>query len=365
MSFMHRCPHFSLLALLTLSCPSIAENRNTLVLKENAPSTYVVQQGDTLWDISALYLSSPWHWPTLWQANSEIKNPHLIYPGDKLSLSWVNGQPRLSLKPIKKLSPTVRAQVKSSPSISVTLPYLPFDLLVESDALDEAVKVMGTSEGFYYLANEQNLYVKTSEPAVKWGIYRPVNQFSLATKPNNQSFELADKITALKKIASAKMISQNHGVTELKVTRLLQEIKANDIALPTPESTLSHVFEPKPAAATDVARILGTFDNRHYASKDKLVVLDKGMAENISEGTVFSLYKQAAALFQRNNKFNLRGDGHLVELPNKYLGELMVIRSYDKFSLALITKSLGEINQQTLLVSPLLSKEGKHTQSTD
>ncbi len=75
-----------------------------LTVKDDAPQTYVVVKGDTLWDISAMYLDSPWLWPRLWQVNPDIDNPHLIYPGDKLSLVWINGQPVLSLKPVKKLS---------------------------------------------------------------------------------------------------------------------------------------------------------------------------------------------------------------------------------------------------------------------
>lgn len=60
-------------------------------LREDAPREYVVKKGDTLWDISELYLNDPWHWPELWRLNDDIANPHLIYPGDRLYLGWVNG----------------------------------------------------------------------------------------------------------------------------------------------------------------------------------------------------------------------------------------------------------------------------------
>ncbi len=62
-----------------------------LRIREDAPTTYVVQKGDTLWDISALFLEDPWLWPELWYFNPQVDNPHLIYPGDLLKLVWIDG----------------------------------------------------------------------------------------------------------------------------------------------------------------------------------------------------------------------------------------------------------------------------------
>jgi len=69
-----------------------------VMLKEGHPGKYFVKNGDTLWDISARFLQEPWQWPEIWQINEEISNPHLIYPGDEIRLTYVNGEPRLSVK---------------------------------------------------------------------------------------------------------------------------------------------------------------------------------------------------------------------------------------------------------------------------
>ncbi|HMA98259.1 MAG TPA: LysM domain-containing protein, partial [Wenzhouxiangella sp.] len=80
-------------------------------LREDHPREYVVQPGDTLWDISARFLTKPWQWPNIWQANPAIENPHLIYPGDVISLVFIGGEPRLMVDDsIKKLSPSIRAE---------------------------------------------------------------------------------------------------------------------------------------------------------------------------------------------------------------------------------------------------------------
>jgi len=63
---------------------------DTLKIKQDAPEKYTVQKGDTLWDISSMYLHSPWRWPEIWSYNNYIENPHLIYPGDVLYLNCEN-----------------------------------------------------------------------------------------------------------------------------------------------------------------------------------------------------------------------------------------------------------------------------------
>ena len=100
---------------LAISMPALAAG---LKLRPDAPARYVVQPGDTLWRISGRYLYSPWQWGRLWGANrNEIRNPHLIYPGQVLALRYVNGQPRLGFEgaaayqdgiPVVKLTPRVR-----------------------------------------------------------------------------------------------------------------------------------------------------------------------------------------------------------------------------------------------------------------
>ena len=109
----------SLLALLLLASAGFAQGQ--VQLREGFPQQYTVATGDTLWDISAKYLREPWHWPQLWQANPQVENPDLIYPGDRLSLVYVNGQPRLTLdrgasRGTIKLSPRVRSSRWPTPS---------------------------------------------------------------------------------------------------------------------------------------------------------------------------------------------------------------------------------------------------------
>nr|WP_228767442.1 LysM peptidoglycan-binding domain-containing protein [Vibrio hibernica] len=147
---------------VSFSVVAATTTQNTIEIKDNAPQTYTVKKGDTLWDISALFLDSPWLWPRLWQVNPDINNPHLIYPGDKLTLTWRNGQPLLSLKPMKKIGPHVRKQDKEAISTvdnGLIRPYLKSDQLLTEDRKSSALRVLGTSEGRKFLSGNERIYI--------------------------------------------------------------------------------------------------------------------------------------------------------------------------------------------------------------
>merc|ERR1711916_74096 len=106
--------HAALAALLSMGI-SIGAQAEEIQLREDHPNEYIVVKGDTLWDISESFLKNPWLWPEIWHANPQIDNPHLIFPGDVISLIYLDGQPRLTinrrggkLQPgVTKLSPAV------------------------------------------------------------------------------------------------------------------------------------------------------------------------------------------------------------------------------------------------------------------
>ena len=101
--------------LCTVAAVSAAAT--TSILRADHPQNYTVQQGDTLWDISARFLDKPWQWPAIWHVNPQVENPHLIYPGDRLKLVYQDGQPRLMVdrdKPVKRLSPQTYVTQRSA-----------------------------------------------------------------------------------------------------------------------------------------------------------------------------------------------------------------------------------------------------------
>ncbi|HAS6550091.1 TPA: LysM peptidoglycan-binding domain-containing protein [Vibrio parahaemolyticus] len=324
-----------------------------LTVKDDAPQTYVVVKGDTLWDISAMYLDSPWLWPRLWQVNPDIDNPHLIYPGDKLSLVWINGQPVLSLKPVKKLSPKARiTEKKAVPTVAegLVMPYLKSDRLLDQDALNNAAKVMGSSKGSKYLTAEDVLYIDGKQTATGWAIYRPVETFSRD--------DVSKEITALRLIAKGELVEASSDYSGLKITSQLQEILRNDIALPNQsvENTdFTTTFYPMPSPQGSSAKLLGNIEGIRFSSTNQVVVIDKGTSDSLKQGSVFDLKEDAHPVYKDGDEFK-KEFGVLdkkITLPQSKVGELLVIRPYEYFSLALITTSTKPINKEVSVVSPL------------
>ncbi|PAR20432.1 peptidoglycan-binding protein [Vibrio metoecus] len=340
----------ALLPFTLLGESVMADEQTPLTLKQNAPTTYTVVKGDTLWDISALYLDSPWLWPRLWQINPEIDNPHLIYPGDKLTLIWRDGQPVLSLKPMRKLSPQVRVLEKQAvPTVQegLVLPYLQSDRLIAQTALQQSVRVIGSSDGRKYLTKQDRLYITGVQTEKKWGIYREVAQYQRDD----------DVMVALRLVALGELAMTGGNFSGLSLQEQNQEILANDIALPEvdiEERQLSTTFYPQPAPVGSEAHILGSLEGSQYAGQNQVVVMDQGSSDGLAQGSMFELYQAGAKVSDKKGQFTYPQEGSDadVQLPSLKVGTLMVIRPYERFSLALITNSSAPINQEIIAVSP-------------
>src|SRR5688500_9926720 len=122
-------------------------------LRAGHPTTYVVQKGDTLWDIAGKFLGQPWLWPEIWQANPQVENPHRIYPGDVLSLAYVDGEPRIT----SAAGPQVGAAIDTIP-LSQIEPFLKQFTVVED--VKSLPYVVGLEDGRLVASAGQLVYVR-------------------------------------------------------------------------------------------------------------------------------------------------------------------------------------------------------------
>lgn len=343
--------------LVSFSVFASTSVQQPLLLKQDAPTTYVVKKGDTLWDISALFLDSPWLWPRLWQVNPEISNPHLIYPGDKLTLTWRNGEPLLSLKPMKKMGPHVRKQNKKAiPTLAegLVIPYLKSDLLLTDDDKKSALRVLGTSEGRKFLSHNERIYIDGKVTHPDWTIYRLVNQYERSGDDVDAS------AYSLRLVARAKLKETSDKYSALQVINQQQEIMINDIALPVigNDLALSTVFHPNPAPAGMIANIKGSMDGHYFMALNQVVVIDRGFDDGLSQGSTFELSKQGAVIYGGKGNYRYKKEIGVngfssAELPPVAIGQMVVIRPYAKFSLALITQSDEPIGVNSIAISPV------------
>ena len=289
-----------LLALMTFNCTFVAAD--TLTLKAGHPESYVVKKGDTLWDISAAFLNDPWKWPRLWDVNPQIANPHLIYPGDQLTLVFVDGQPRLvrngdmvdSAKPHVKKSPEGRIIAKSNaiPAVDLALieHYLVQNRVVATDWLAEQPMVLaGESPSRHHIVGDV-IYIDAELPMnQKYGVYERGREFF-----NKASGEAIGQEAIL---ASTGQVVESGKVSKIKLLTSFRETKAGFRVMPMEsDSLMSAYFTPKPAELKTPAVVLAIESKMREAGKLDVVYLDKGTQDGVEPGVVFSIYRDGEVM---------------------------------------------------------------------
>ncbi len=304
-------------------------------LNEDVPETYIVKKGDTLWDISGMYLREPWLWPELWDVNPHIDNPHLIYPGDELYLVWVDGKPRLRVRRGR--------DVKLHPNMRVT----PLDLAIPVIPLDEIGpwlmnhRILGATDlnnSAYVVAGDQQHLLSAPGDRV----------FGRGPFPDDErSYEIfragdtyVDPITEellgyqAKDIGSARLLSSNRqNVTELEVTRITEEVRIADRLLPLEERIIDATFHPRaPEEAIEDGYMIAVDGGVTQIGEMSIVVLNKGKRDGIEVGHVLAVYQAGGMVFDKVAQENVR-------LPDTRAGLAMVFESFEKASYALILKA--------------------------
>nr|ADI17017.1 uncharacterized protein containing lysm domain-protein [uncultured Vibrionales bacterium HF0010_22E23] len=312
-----------------------------VTLSDTAPDTYVVKKGDTLWDISALYLEKPWNWPALWKQNPDIKNPHLIYPGDTLSLVWHNGEPQLvktnagdSLTPLQALGKALMT------------PYLESDALISQAELALAPKVMGSPDGRQYFTGREAVYIDTELSLPEWEVYRPVSGFNRELGAHTAS------VSSLKHIASAKVVAAGDGRAKVKLSNISREVRANDVLLPKLMSEEDKVFYPKPASEGIDGRMIGHLYGSRYVGIRQVVVIDRGEEDGLSAGHTLAINEQGAAVSSAKGNFDYSDEKDAESLPGWQIGTLMVVKPYPHFSLAVVMEAEKPLSGDLPISSP-------------
>ncbi|MCE2594239.1 LysM peptidoglycan-binding domain-containing protein [Motilimonas cestriensis] len=326
---------------------------DTLKLKEGHPDSYIVKKGDTLWDISAYFLDSPWLWPRLWQTNPQVKNPHLIYPGDKLYLTWVDGQPQLGRKRLKKMSPKPRIDEKRSavPTIPLNIiePFLTKDHIIDESLLKGAPRVMGQNSKSTRIMKGDIFYGEGQFDAnVHYGIYRVGTTFTDKTTKE----VLGSRLTyiASAQVSQSENVTATERVTPMLVTKSTTEAKLGDIILPIPEyDVLPAFFIPTSTPQDMRGYIVDSLSEKTALGRGDIVVINQGRREQIEPGAIFSIKRPGAQIVERGDKVVYKEDANTFEkiflsgddsltLPEETIGMMMVFKVYEKSSIAIIVR---------------------------
>lgn len=288
---------FRMAAAAAFTLAAISAGAQTLQMVDRPPSTYTVQKGDTLWGISGKYLKEPWRWPELWRMNrDDIRNPHLIYPGDVVKLDFVEGQPRLTIaRDTVQLSPTTRVSaldVVAIPSIPPNdlEPYLTRPLVTGPSGLYESAEILrGRNRERVVSGTGDIVYVLGVDPKAGdyWYIYRPagaiVNLEGTEVLGYESKFLGTARVERFGELATVRIESAN------------EEILIGDRMLPAPRETLVNYVPHAPSRMIN-ARILRVPYGGLETARGGIVTIDKGTEDGIEVGHVLATYRVVAPI---------------------------------------------------------------------
>lgn len=338
---------FSSLILGLSSLSAMAQQGEPLVLADNAPDRHIVVPGDTLWGISAKFLKEPYRWPEIWRLNQEqVKNPHLIYPGQVVILDKSSAQPQLKIaRGVNelKLEPHIYVtdNKRAIPSISPQAiePFLSEPLVVEANTLDHAPRIVATQEDRVYVGAGNLAYATgVKEKAKLWQIYRPgkalVDPDSKETLGFEAIFLGSARITREGEPASFEIISSR------------QEVGRGDRLLPAAPPTIVNYAPHAPDRAI-AGRIISVYGGVGEGGRYSIVALSRGQKEGLEVGHVLAIYRSGQEVSNR-----YEGKQEVYKLPDERYGLLFVFRVFDRVSYALVMDVSRPVAPGDLVRSP-------------
>lgn len=317
----------SCLAGLVLSGVVAAE---TVALKNGHPTQYTVVKGDTLWDISEMFLRDPWRWPDIWHANQQIANPHLIYPGDLLSLVYIDGQPRLMLnRGTVKLSPKIR-----STPIDNAIPVVPIDAIkgflsrpyvVEKGQLENAPYIVAFADEHIMAGSGQRFYGRRlDDTTTKYDVVRQGGDYV--------DSETGEVLGHEAIYIGSSVVQKPGDPATLLLTKTQQESLPGDRMLPAEEDVALMNFHPKVPNTQIDGAIISVMNGVTQIGQYNIVVMDRGTENGLQVGDVLHIKRLGETI--DDHITSERGD--TVKLPDEDAGLLMVFRTFNRVSFGIV-----------------------------
>ena len=312
-------------------------------LAANAPAQYTVRRGDTLWAISGKFLKRPYRWPELWGMNrDQIRNPHLIYPGQVLFLEKIGDRAQLRVgEPVNgvvRLSPRVRTEdlLSAIPSIpaSAIEPFLSKPLIVEEDGLAAAPRVVATQEGRVFTGVGDTVYVRGIDTASKVGSY----QFYRPGRPLRDPDTNA--IVAYEAVYLGVGVETRPGdPATFRLTEAREEVGVGD-RLVAAVKTESVNYVPRAADKDIDGRVLSIYGGGvDQAATNMVVSLNRGTAQGVEPGQVFRLFRYGPVIKDKTSTVR----DEMVKLPDEPTGYLFVFRVFNNISYGLVLNATNTV----------------------
>jgi hypothetical protein len=352
--------------------PEKAVQSQTVVYEPESPQTYIVQEGDTLWDISTIFLRDPWFWPEIWFKNPQVENPHLIYPGDTLAIVYVGGERKVQLLSrgadgsvlargadgsvpsqtagglkVVKINPRLRTT-----SIDATIPSIPIEsishmlerpLIIDEETLNQSAYVLSSLDNHLINSVNDTLYVRkldTTKGIGRYHIYRPHRPLLDPITNELLGYEALY-------VGESRLLLRGDPAS-VKVTTSEREILRDDRVMPIDTSSFERDFFPKPPSTDVSGEIVALVDSISMSGAFQTIAINLGNRDGIETGNILRIRRNGNVVPDKNEK----DPNFTVTLPDEKIGMAMVIRSYEKMSYALIMEAAMPISIKDYVESP-------------
>lgn len=333
-----------------------------VVIRADYPQRYVVVKGDTLWDISARFLRDPWRWPEVWQKNPQVENPHLIYPGDILTLIYIDGQPFIQVQRgqlddsgrirsieqpsgVVKLSPRVRIE-----SLERAIPTIPIDAIkqflsrprvVTDGELDQAPYIVGTVGEHMIAGADHSVYVMGIDNK-EYGEYVVVRKGQVYRNPKDRKDILGYEALY---VADGRVQSLGQP-SKVYLESSSREVLNGDRLLPPDDAHVEQNFLPHAPKDPVEGQIISVYDGVTQIGQFQIVVLDLGHVDYMEQGHVLAVYQKGETIRDPVNR------GKKITLPDERAGIVMVFRVFERVSYALVMSATRAIHTLDTVVNP-------------
>jgi len=368
-------------------------------IREDHPDSYVVKRGDTLWDIAARFLKKPWLWPEVWQANPQVKNPHLVYPGDVITLAYFNGQPRLSAGSTPAGKANDRPRVRTTPLEEAVKPvplselknYLHNMRLLDEAAFKQAPHVVAIEENQLRGSHGNLVYVRglDTRQGTQFALARPTTVYhALPPAEKGQPPRIAARSPRTPFDGEVALL-WSHGSPEThfaadgktvgyevfvfgqgEVTRVGEtssllvtyadfEVRAGDLIVPIEDKPYDSQYYPHPPKQMPAdLSVINFTDALASVGSKQVVVLSRGELDGVDNGQTFTVYRPGVSARdeykyprQSTRRF-LHPDASTAELPEEFVGHVMVFRTFDRISYGLVMDGLRPVRLGDRLREP-------------
>ena len=340
----------SALAVMLLAFSASVAADSHIELNPSHPDRYVVVKGDTLWDISAMFLKEPWSWPEIWYVNPQIENPHLIYPGDVLTLVYIDGKPQLRLERgsgAERLSPRVRESdiddaITAIP-FSVIEPFLRGGMVLSKDEIDALPSVVALRDHLIAGAGHE-IYVNGLDDDLPLGseffVMREVGELRDPDDGKLLGYEMVF-------VGTGELRGQGDDVDTLFLTNTDREARRGD-KVRSVDIRLPLNFYPKPPAEDVEGSVISVVDGVSRIGQYMMVIINRGTDDGLDSGSVLAIWQRGEQVSDPNSS----GLGQNLQLPDTYAGNVMVVKAYEDVSYALVMQAVSEMRVGDRAINP-------------